>query len=179
MEFIVFFFYERCPECYLIPGDIVQCHTCFVHQLYPILLEMQLFFRALFLLLHMHGRQRQDLGPLLLPELCGNDTAHARSNGLASLVDQHAGVVVELDHASVRSLPLLRCPHYDGVPHVSTSHLVRRADGHAVARLGAEVSLLLHDHDDTVACYPSTAVPCWRKTQLTYRLLRGASSAGR
>ena len=103
-------------------------------------------------LLDVHRRQRQDLRPLLLPQLCRHNTADSRPNGLAGLVDQHAGVVVKLDHAAVRSLPLLRCAHDDCVADVSAPHFVCCADGHAVAGLGAEVALLLDDNYDAVAC---------------------------
>lgn len=103
-------------------------------------------------LLYVHGRQRQDLGPLLLPQLRRHHAADSRPNGLARLVDEHAGVVVELDDAAVRALPLLRCAHDDGVTHVSSPYFVRGADGYAVARLGAEVALLLDDYDDAIAC---------------------------
>ena len=102
-------------------------------------------------LLDMHGCQGQNLRPLLLPQLRRHNTADSRPNGLAGLVDQHAGVVVKLDHAAVRSLPLLRCAHDDCVADVSSSYFVCCADGHAVARLRAEVALLLDDYDDAVA----------------------------
>lgn len=101
--------------------------------------------------LDVHGRQRQDLRPLLLPQFCCHDAADSRPNGLAGLVDQHAGVVVELDHATVRSLPLLRCAHDDCVADISSPHFVGGADGHAVAGLGSKVALLLNDYDDAVA----------------------------
>lgn len=99
----------------------------------------------------MHRRQRQDLRPLLLPQLRRNNAADSRTDGLASLVDQHAGVVVELDHAAVWALPLLRCAHNDCVSNITTSYFVCCADGHAVAGLGAEVALLLDDNYDAVA----------------------------
>ena len=102
--------------------------------------------------LDVHRRQRQDLGPLHLLELGGDDTADAGANGLAGLVDEDAGVVVELDDAAVGALPLLCGAHDDGVPDVSAADLVGGADGDAVARLGAEVALLLDNNDYAVAC---------------------------
>lgn len=127
----------------------------------------------------VHGCQRQNLGPLLLPQLGGHNAADSRPNGLAGLVDEHAGVVIELDHATVRSLPLLRCAHNNGVSDVSSSYLVRCADGHAVARLGAEVALLLDDNDDSVACGGLTSDMLGRDCRcFAYQLWRGASIAG-
>jgi hypothetical protein len=105
------------------------------------------------MLLDVHRRQRQDLGPLLLPQLCRDDSADPRPDRLARFVDQHAGVVVKLDHAAVWPLPLLRRPHDHRVSHVSSPDLVRRADGDAVASLGAKVALLLHDYHDAVTCH--------------------------
>jgi hypothetical protein len=101
--------------------------------------------------LHMHRRQRQYLRPLLPLELRRHDAANSRPNRLSRLIDQHAGIIVELDHTPVRSLPLLRRAHYDCMPYVASSDLVRGADGDGGA-LGAEVSLLLHDYYYTVAC---------------------------
>lgn len=86
-----------------------------------------------------------------MPQLCRNDAADSRSDGLACLVDQHAGVVIELDHAAVRSLPLLGCAHDDCMTDISSSYFVCCADGDAVAGLRAKVALLLYDYDDAVA----------------------------
>lgn len=99
----------------------------------------------------MHRRQRQNFRPLLLPQFGCYDAAHSRANGLAGLVDQHTGIVVKLDYAAVRPLPLLCCAHHDGMPYVSSADLVRCADGDAVAGLGAKVSLFLHYDDYAIA----------------------------
>lgn len=99
----------------------------------------------------MHGRQRENLGPLHLSQLGRDDTADSRADGLAGLVDEHAGVVVELDHAAVRPLPLLRCADYDGVSYIASSDLIRGADGDAVAGFGAKVSLFLDDYHYAIA----------------------------
>ena len=103
--------------------------------------------------LDVHWGEGQDLGPLLLPQFCSDDAANSRSDGLASLVDEDASIIVELDDAAVWPLPLLGSAHNDCVPHIASPDLVCCADGHAVARLGAKVALLLHHHDDAVACY--------------------------
>jgi hypothetical protein len=102
--------------------------------------------------LNVHGRQRQDLGPLHLFQLRGDDTADSGTDGLAGLVDQDAGVVVKLDDAAVWALPLLCGAHDHGVPDVSATDLVGGTDGDAVARLGAKVALLLDNNDYAVAC---------------------------
>jgi hypothetical protein len=91
----------------------------------PILQKMHPCRSVTLHLLYVHGRQRQDLGPLLLPQLRRHHAADSRPNGLA---------------------------HDDGVTHVSSPYFVRGADGYAVARLGAEVALLLDDYDDAIAC---------------------------
>jgi hypothetical protein len=99
----------------------------------------------------MHRRQRQDLGPLHLSQFGGHDTADSGSNRLAGLVDEDAGIVVELDHAPVWPLPLLRCAHYHGMSYIASTDLVRCADGNAVAGLGAKVALLLDDYHYAIA----------------------------
>ena len=102
--------------------------------------------------LYVHGCQRQDLGPLLLSQFRSHDAADSGANGFPRLVDEHAGVVVELDYTAVWPLPLLCCPYHDCVSYIASSHLVRCADGHAVAGFGAKVSLFLHDYYYPVAC---------------------------
>lgn len=119
--------------------------------------------------LHVHGRQRQNLGPLLLPELCCHNPADSGSNGLAGLVDEHASIVVELDHAAVGPLPLLRCPDHDGVAHVSSPDLVGCADGYAVAGFRAKVALFLHHDYYAVAC-ACVNVPCCSTSGLVRRV---------
>jgi hypothetical protein len=108
--------------------------------------------------LDVHGCQRQNLGPLHLLQLGGDDTADSGADGLAGLVDEDAGVVVELDDATVWALPLLCGAHDDSVPDVSAADLVGGADGDAVARLGAKVALLLDNNDYAVACSVLTTV---------------------
>jgi hypothetical protein len=101
------------------------------------------------MLLNVHRGQRQNLGPLLLPQLCGDDTAHSRPNRLTGLVDQYTCIVVELDYTAIGPLPLFRCAHHDGVPYVASSDLVRCADGNG-GGLRTEVALLLDDDYDAV-----------------------------
>jgi hypothetical protein len=43
---------------------------------------------------------------------------------IASLVDEHASIVVESDQAAIFSLYLLLCSHHHRVPNVSSSHFV-------------------------------------------------------
>jgi hypothetical protein len=100
----------------------------------------------------MHRCQRQDFRPLLLSELARYHAAHSRSDGLASFVDEHAGVVVEFDDAAVGPLPFLCRPHYHRMSHVTASNLVCCADRYAVASLGAKIPLFLNDYNDAVAC---------------------------
>lgn len=98
----------------------------------------------------MSGGHAQDLAPFPPPQLGADDAVDARADGVAGLVDQDAGVVVEPHDAAVGSLHLLLGPHHDGVSDVASLHLVRgRGDAHACVT-GA--SLLLYDGHETVAC---------------------------
>lgn len=135
----------------LLPPSFPSSSILLCPPLLPI--PSQLFFPSHHL--QMHRRQTQNLTPLLAPQLLADDAAQATADGLAALVDQHAGVVVELDHAAVRARVLLRGAHDDGVPDVAAAHFVGGADADAAAGpgLGAEVALLLHHHDDAVACW--------------------------
>ena len=80
-------------------------------------------------------------------------TVQSGADGLSCLVDEDAGVVVELDHTAILSLQLLSSADDDGVSDVATAHFVGGTDGNAAsgAGFGAKVTLLLHDDDDTVA----------------------------
>jgi len=98
----------------------------------------------------LHRRHAENLAPLLLAQLGAYDAIDARANGVASLVDEHTGVVVKLDHAAVGPLHPVLCPHDDGVPDVAPLDLVRcRHAGHA---LGHGSALLLDDDHDAVSC---------------------------
>jgi hypothetical protein len=126
----------------------------------PVQIQLVHSIHDRFLALDVHGRQRQDLGPLHLFQLSGDDTADPGADGLAGLVDQDAGVVVKLDDAAVWALPLLCGAHDNGVPDVSAADLVGGTDGDAVARLGAKVALLLDNNDYAVACSVLTTALC-------------------
>jgi hypothetical protein len=103
--------------------------------------------------LYVHGRQRQYLRPLLLPQFRRNNTTDSRSNRFSSLIDQHTGIIVKLDHTAIRSLPLLCCPYYNRVSYISAPYFVRCADGNAVTGFGTEISLFLYDYYYAVACF--------------------------
>lgn len=80
-------------------------------------------------------------------------TVQTTPDGLAGLVYQNAGIVVEFDNAAIRALNLLRRPHNNSVPDVTTFDLVRSADRDtATTGLRAEGALLLDDDDDAVTC---------------------------
>ena len=110
-------------------------------------------YQSLSVPLQMHRRQAQNLTPLLAPQLVRHDPVQPAPDRLAALVDQHAGVVVELHDAAVRPRVFLRRPHDHRVPDVAAADFVRGADGYgaAGAGFGAEVALLLDDDDDAVA----------------------------
>jgi hypothetical protein len=101
--------------------------------------------------LYVHRRQRQNFGPLLLPQFRRNNTTDSGSNRFSSLIDQHTGVIVKLDHTAIRSLPLLCCPYYNRVSYISSPYFVRCADGNAVTGFGTEISLFLYDYYYAVA----------------------------
>ena len=63
--------------------------------------------------------------PLLLPELRRNHAVDSGADGIARLIDEDAGIVVELDHASVLPLRHVLRSHDDGVPYVASLDLVR------------------------------------------------------
>ena len=88
-------------------------------------------------------------------------TIQTGTNGLAVLVDEDAGIVVEAHDAAVGALQLLGRPHHDGVPYVAAAHLVGRAHRHAAAAgLGPEAALLLHNDDDAFAWEGGLARGC-------------------
>lgn len=99
----------------------------------------------------MHRRHAQDLAPALPAQLGAHDAVDARADGVAGLVDQHAGVVVEPHDAAVGPLHLFPRPHHDRVPDVAPLHLVRcrRRRPHPRVRGPA---LLLYDRYYPVAC---------------------------
>lgn len=97
----------------------------------------------------MHGRHTQDLCPLLPPQLCADDAVDATADGVAGLVDEDAGVVVEAHDGAVHALDLVLCAHDDGVSDVAALDLVAGGGGgHALA---AGAALLLDDAHDAVA----------------------------
>ena len=75
-------------------------------------------------------------------------TVHSGPDWIARLVDQDTGVVIELENRPIRSLCLLRNPNDHSVPDISSTDLVR--DTTARRGFGAEVSLFLNHHDDSV-----------------------------
>ena len=94
-----------------------------------------------------HG---EDSAPLLLAQLLADDAVDAGADGVARLVDENAGVVVEANNAAVAARHPLLGPHDDGLADVAALDLGRRRGGrHA---LGGGASLLLHDADNLVTC---------------------------
>lgn len=106
----------------------------------------------------MHGGHAENLAPLPPPELGADHAVDAGADGVARLVDEDAGVVVELDDGAVGPLDLLPGPHDDGVPDVAALDLVgRRRGAHAGVRGAA---LLLDDGYDAVTCRRMWLVKC-------------------
>ena len=127
--------------------------------------------------LQMQRRQTQNLTPPLISQLLPHNTIHTTPNRLATLIDQHTRIVVELHHRAVLPLHLLRRAHNHGVSNVASSHFVGRADGDSAAGLGTEVALFLDDDDDAVAwgCGLESGV-VGRGWEGVYRFWRRASS---
>lgn len=92
----------------------------------------------------------QNLAPPPPPQLSTHDAVHARSDRVAGLVDEHARVVVEADHAAVGPLHLFPRAHDDGVPDVPALDFVGGGgDAHAGV---AGAPLFLDDGYDSVTC---------------------------
>src|SRR5919106_5655055 len=70
---------------------------------------------------HLRG-ERDDSHEPFLPQLSGNGTEDAGPSWLPLLVDQHNGVVVELDVRPVGPPLLLRGPHHHGLDPVALLH---------------------------------------------------------
>lgn len=98
----------------------------------------------------MHRCQTQDLRPLVIPQLLSHHAIQPRPNRLASLIYEHARIVIEIHHAAVGSLGFLRGAHHHCVSDVASSDFVCGGDGDGGA-FGAEVALFLHDDDYAVA----------------------------
>lgn len=75
-------------------------------------------------------------------------TVQSCSDGVPRLVDQNAGVVIELDDAAVWPLDFLPGSNDDRMTDVSPTDLV--GDTAVGGILGAKVPLLLNDDDDPV-----------------------------
>lgn len=115
-------------------------------------LHLSFSFPASFPCLGVQGGHAEDLAPALAAELGGDDAVDAGADGVAGLVDEDAGVVVEADDAAVGALGLLARAHHDRVPDVPPLHLVRRRRrGRPHSRV-AGAPLLLHDRYESVAC---------------------------
>jgi hypothetical protein len=95
---------------------------------------------------------------LLFPQLGRNNAAHPRSDGLASLIDQDACIVVKFHNAAIWPLPFLCCAYNDSMPYVSSPDLVGGTDGDGIGCLGAKISLFLHYDYDAIACAPVSQV---------------------
>ena len=124
-------------------------------------LHLSFSFPASFPCLGVQGGHAEDLAPALAAELGGDNAVDAGADGVAGLVDEDAGVVVEAHDAAVGALQLLGRPHHNGVPYVAAAHLVGRAHRHAAAAgLGPEAALLLHNDDDAFAWEGGLARGC-------------------
>lgn len=97
----------------------------------------------------MHRCHTQNLAPLPPPKLSTHHAVDSRSDRIAGLVDENAGVVVEADNRAIGALDLLLCSHDDSVSNVSSLDLVRCGSGTHSCVGGA--TLLLDDGYYSVA----------------------------
>lgn len=84
--------------------------------------------------LKVHRCKRQDLTPLVIPQLRSHNTVQSASDRLPTLVDEHTSIVVKAHNAAIRPLVLFLCPDHDRMSDISSSHLVRCRDGDRAAR---------------------------------------------
>lgn len=103
--------------------------------------------------LQMHGRQRQNLTPLLILQLGTHNSVQSRTNRVSSLSYKHTSIIIEPHHRPILPLHLLCCPDYDRVSDVATTDFVRSTDGDGAARTGfwTKISLFLDYYYYSVA----------------------------
>ena len=106
--------------------------------------------------LSLHRSHRQNLAPLLALQLGAHSTVDAGSDRVTSLVEQHAGVVVEFDDRAVSSLGRVSGSDNDGVADVAALNLVGGRETSHATRGGT--SLFLDDDDDTVTYWGQLVV---------------------
>ena len=101
--------------------------------------------------LHVHGSHGQNLAPLLAPQFLSHDAVDTRSNGITGLVEQDAGVIIELDLRTVAALHGVSCANNNGVSDVTASNFLGAGNaGHAG---GGGGSVLLHNDDNAVTWF--------------------------
>jgi hypothetical protein len=113
-------------------------------------------------LLYVQGCQRQNLGPLLVPQFGSDDTGQTGPDRITIFVDQDASVVIKLDQATIFPALLFSGSDNDGMPHISSSHFVGDACAGRPRAFGTKGALFLDDNDDSVT-YSATALdsnPC-------------------
>lgn len=108
--------------------------------------------QRLFLQSYVHRSQRQDLGPFFIPQFGPNHTGQSGSDGITVLVDEHTCVVVEFDQTSVRPPLFFFSSHHHSMSDVASPDLVGNPQARPTWIVGAEASLFLHYHNDSVTC---------------------------
>src|SRR5207245_3790949 len=111
---------------------------------------------------HLRG-ERDDLHEPLLPQLPGHGPEDARPSGVSLLVDEHHGVLVELDIRAVGPAALLGGAHHHGPHHVA---LLDPAPGQCILDRG---------HDDVADARvppPGTAQDAYAQDLLGSRVVR-------
>src|SRR5467141_225771 len=96
--------------------------------------------------------QRNNLGEFLFAQFARHRAEHARPHGLARIIDQHRGVVVEPDVRAILAPPFFPHPHHNRLHNSSLFDLAfrccflyRGGDDVAEARLQSRVAAHRHD----------------------------------
>lgn len=100
------------------------------------------------LLLRLHRGHGQNLAPLLPLQLCAHDAVDSGADGVARLVEQDTGVVVEAHDGAVAALGRVSGSDDDGVADVAALDLC--GGGDACHAGGGGAALFLNDDDDAI-----------------------------
>lgn len=96
----------------------------------------------------LHGCHGQNLAPLLALQLGAHSAVDSSADGIARLVEQDAGVVIEAHDGAVTALRGVSCADDNGVADIAALDL--GSGGDASHAGGGGAALFLDDDDDAV-----------------------------
>lgn len=141
-------------RCYFQCGftEFVRSKTKFTNVLVPMTKSSTIAF-----LVVLHQRYLQIAFKLVLRghsinELSKRSTRTIQScaNRISRFVNQHTGIITELDKASIRSLNLFACTNDNSMSNISATNFIGDT---AIGRIfGTKVSLFLDDNNYPIAC---------------------------